>query len=178
MPLAVNLASPVLLGLCISTLRKAAKDLLVDEASPGARCAQAARGRLDRAPRRLPPVALRLRWLWPRRTRHCPPGRTTPSPPTVRGSMTAFELTGIKLWLSAAAALPFAIAFEQCNALDRTPVAASEALRDARPLLWMGIYVGAVWILLFQVNITYLSKLTSAITVGIVSTRAARARST
>jgi len=120
LPLAVNLASPVLLGLCISTLRKAAKDLLVDEASP------------------------------------------------VRHTMTSLELTGIKLWLSALAALPFCIAFEQFNALGRTPTSASSALADAKPLLWMGIYVGAFFILLFQTNITYLAKLTSAITVGIV----------
>jgi len=120
LPLAVNLASPVLLGLCISTLRKAAKDLLVDETSP------------------------------------------------VRHTMTSLELTGIKLWLSALAALPFCIAFEQFDALGRTPTSASSALSEAKPLLWMGIYVGAFFILLFQVNITYLAKLTSAITVGIV----------
>ena len=119
-PLVVNLMSPILMGLCIATLRRSTVLLM------------------------------------------------TPAGP-LRGTMTSVELTCHKLYLSAFSAGCCAVLLEGLDVAgtlgDRVPF--WEALVD-RPVVLLGLAGGALIVLVFQVNITWLSALTTATAVGIV----------
>uniref|UniRef100_A0A061S237 Sugar phosphate transporter domain-containing protein n=2 Tax=Tetraselmis sp. GSL018 TaxID=582737 RepID=A0A061S237_9CHLO len=120
MPLVVNLLSPILLGLCIATLRRATVLLMTSEGP-------------------------------------------------LRGTMTSVELTCHKLYLSALSALACAVLIEGIDIFDtlgdRPPFWAA---LSRNPDVLLGLAGGAMIVLIFQVNITWLSSLTTATAVGIV----------
>jgi len=126
----VNLASPMLLGLCVTTLRTATLRLLVQEARKS--------------------------------------GKTP--------GMQAFEFTAIKLWWSCLVILPFAILVENAHLLpsgtsENTVVSEKGAMQVAlteKPALGLAALGGGVFILIFQVNISWMSKMATAVTVGVV----------
>jgi len=84
------------------------------------------------------------------------------------GSVTPIEFTAIKLCLSAFVAFFLALILENSQA----------EMRHARPSCWAAIreypdempflLLGGIFVLVFQVNLTWLTGLTSATTVGIV----------
>mmetsp|Transcript_7810 Transcript_7810/g.10213 ORF Transcript_7810/g.10213 Transcript_7810/m.10213 type:complete len:395 (+) Transcript_7810:353-1537(+) len=127
-PLLLNLISPVLLGLCVSELRRTARMLLILH---------------NHAEGRVP-------------------------------FMNAFELTAFKLWFSTATVLPFAYFFEEMTTVEssglnlsgQTPV--SIVLRSQNAALTIAAVGGGILVLIFQVNVTWLCSLTSAISVAIV----------
>uniref|UniRef100_A0A7R9ZX60 Sugar phosphate transporter domain-containing protein n=1 Tax=Pyrodinium bahamense TaxID=73915 RepID=A0A7R9ZX60_9DINO len=120
-PLLVNCLTPLVLALCISTLRSGAKELF-------------------RPDNRL------------------------------QGSVTPAEFTAIKLFLSAFMALLLSFVLESgainLKAGHRPPWWVALQEESAAEMLFL--FVGGVFVLIFQVNITWLSGLTSAVTVGIV----------
>ena len=90
------------------------------------------------------------------------------------GKMTSVELTAIKLALSSAVALFFSIFLEgpfQYNlgpaSHDQAWWSAMQDLAAKGSLIPLGVCGGALLILIFQVNITFLSFLTSATAVGL-----------
>jgi len=88
----------------------------------------------------------------------------------IGGSMTLAEFTGIKMFLSAVTAFSMAMLLENgvVQVAGKSHGAWWTALAAYSPL---GIFLmasGCVFILVFQVNITWLSRLTSATTVGII----------
>jgi len=123
LPLLVNCLTPLVLALCISTLRSGAKELF------------------------------------------------RPDNP-LRGSMSPAEFTSLKMFLSSFTALLLSFVLESGTiSTDH-----SEAPREA---WWVALQheqvagigfllLGGVFVLIFQVNITWLSGLTSAVTVGVV----------
>eukprot|EP00931_Biecheleriopsis_adriatica_P094470 TRINITY_DN68115_c0_g1_i1.p1 TRINITY_DN68115_c0_g1~~TRINITY_DN68115_c0_g1_i1.p1 ORF type:complete len:375 (+),score=60.94 TRINITY_DN68115_c0_g1_i1:90-1214(+) len=115
--LLINLCTPIVLALCITTLRASTKELFD------------ARNRLG-------------------------------------GSMSAIEFTALKLMLSSAVALATACALE--NGVGQTREAWWDAAAKYPIEGWGVMLIGTVFTLIFQVNITWLSGLTSATAVGIV----------
>lgn len=121
--IAVNLLSPILLGLCVTTLRMACTELM--------------------------------------RRDNC-----------VGGTVSAVELISLKLFISAGVAIFMACIFESGG------VSSNEEF--SRSLSWgmafitlprsiqVGLFGGAILIMIFQVNCTFLTFLTSAIAVGLV----------
>lgn len=121
-PLLVNLLTPLMLALCIATLRMGAKELF----RPDNRLA---------------------------------------------GTVTPTEFTALKLVLSSLTALALAMLLEHGGAgLDFAPAKAPWWIAlGAQP--WEGVLAilfGGIFVLIFQVNLTWLAGLTSAMTVGIV----------
>mmetsp|Transcript_28493 Transcript_28493/g.63825 ORF Transcript_28493/g.63825 Transcript_28493/m.63825 type:complete len:386 (+) Transcript_28493:188-1345(+) len=110
MAIVVNLVSPILLGLCIATLRSACVVLM----------------RKDNR---------------------------------VKGTVTSIELTALKLAISSTVALILASAFED-NWL--------QLFRSLPASTKLGIIGSSLPILAFQVNCTYLTGITSAVSVGLV----------
>lgn len=124
----INLISPVLLGLCVTLLRKASHHLLVREAGP-----------LGRVP-----------------------------------GMNPVELTAIKLWWSCAVIFPFVILFED-GGLQRLGISAPSSnipvsvfAQTESPGLFLAALGGGVFILVFQVNMTWMSTMATAVTVGVI----------
>jgi len=119
--LLVNLLTPLLLALCVSTLRSGAKELFDDENRLG--------------------------------------GRISPA-----------ELTALKLALSSCVCFLTACILE--SGTVQLPHSMQEAwwrgLARQTPTEIAFLLAGGIFVLVFQVNITWLSKLTSAVTVGIV----------
>lgn len=120
LPLIVNLMSPILLGLCISMLRRATV-LLMGPDSP------------------------------------------------FRGTVSSAELTCHKLYLSSISAAACALLIEGLDVFGTLHGKPTfwEALGE-RPWALLGLAGGAGLVLIFQVNITWLSALTTATAVGIV----------
>ncbi|GBG31812.1 Hypothetical Protein FCC1311_080372 [Hondaea fermentalgiana] len=124
----VNLVSPILLGLCVTLLRKASHHLLVREAGPFGRV----------------------------------PG------------MNPVELTAIKLWWSCFVIFPFVILFEDGGLehlgvnTSTVSVPVSEFARNESPALWCAALGGGIFILVFQVNMTWMSTMATAVTVGVI----------
>lgn len=117
-PLLVNLITPLMLAMCVSTLRLGAEELF----------------RYDNR---------------------------------LHGSMTAIEFTAMKLVISAMASLALSMCFESGQVLGQTPW--WNALLEESPKGLAFLFLGGVFVLIFQVNLTWLAGLTSATTVGIVS---------
>mmetsp|Transcript_52010 Transcript_52010/g.62572 ORF Transcript_52010/g.62572 Transcript_52010/m.62572 type:complete len:472 (+) Transcript_52010:115-1530(+) len=118
--IAVNLLSPVLLGLCITTLRRACTELMRGENRVG-------------------------------------------------GSVSSFELSALKLTISAPVALLLACMLEQEKMVDGILRPSWQDAFAALPLSTkLGVIGGALLILVFQVNCTFLAFLTSAVDVGLV----------
>eukprot|EP00929_Paragymnodinium_shiwhaense_P051821 TRINITY_DN26016_c0_g1_i1.p1 TRINITY_DN26016_c0_g1~~TRINITY_DN26016_c0_g1_i1.p1 ORF type:complete len:372 (+),score=76.77 TRINITY_DN26016_c0_g1_i1:87-1202(+) len=115
--LAVNLLTPLMLALCVSTMRLGARELF--------------------------------------RPDNC-----------LEGSMTKAEFTGIKLTLSASVALSLAFLLEG-PAGDK--MAWWEALSAQPEEGVVLMLLGGLFVLIFQVNLTWLASLTSAVTMAIVS---------
>ncbi|KAL3925282.1 MAG: hypothetical protein SGARI_005871, partial [Bacillariaceae sp.] len=112
----INLISPILLGLCLATLRLACTELMR------------------------------------------PDNR-------VRGSVSAVELTSIKLFVSSAVGLMMACIMEGGDEeRDAWWIAFAELAKTTR---W-GVIGGALLISVFQVNCTFLTFLTSAVSLGLV----------
>jgi len=88
--------------------------------------------------------------------------------------MDAFELTAFKLWISTIVVLPFAYYFEvlivdpmnSLNLCGETSVLIR--LQQQSLGLTFAAIGGGFLILIFQVNVTWLCRLTSAVSVGIV----------
>ncbi|CAL1146875.1 unnamed protein product [Cladocopium goreaui] len=116
MPILVNLLPPLILALCLSTLRMGAQELF-------------------RSDNRL------------------------------AGSISVVEFTAMKLALSALTALVLAMLCERGTKLQSSWWKALAEESDAGVLL---VLLGGVFILIFQVNLTWLTSLTSVATVGII----------
>lgn len=116
MPILVNLLPPLILALCLSTLRMGAQELF----RPNNRLA---------------------------------------------GSISVVEFTAIKLALSALTALVLAMLCERGTELQSSWWKALAEESDAGVFL---VLLGGVFILIFQVNLTWLTSLTSVATVGII----------
>lgn len=115
----VNLLSPMLLGLCVATLRSACVELM------------------DRNNR-------------------------------VGGTVSAVELTAIKLCISSAVALLLAMVFEGETTNNEHEYSWLDAFHNLPPAVKWGVIGGSIPILIFQVNCTYLTHLTSSVAVGLV----------
>jgi hypothetical protein len=116
----VNLLSPILLGLCITTLRRACTELMRGENRVG-------------------------------------------------GSVSSFELSALKLTISAPVAILLACMLEQEKIVDGIIRPSWHDAFAALPLSTkLGVIGGALLILVFQVNCTFLAFLTSAVDVGLV----------
>jgi len=111
----INLSSPILLGLCLATLRLACTELM--------------------------------------RKDNC-----------VGGTVNAFELSAVKLIISSIVAICLACAFEGESTNPSWWVAFANLPNGVK----VGVIGGSVLILIFQVNCTFLTFLTSAIDVGLV----------
>lgn len=123
-PLLVNCLTPLVLALCIATLRSGAQELF----HPGNR---------------------------------------------LQGSVSPAEFTCLKLLLSSSVALLLSTLMENGVVfLSRWQEVHREAWWDAvrheEAASFFFMLLGGVWVLIFQVNITWLSGLTSAVSVGIV----------
>mmetsp|Transcript_13065 Transcript_13065/g.24937 ORF Transcript_13065/g.24937 Transcript_13065/m.24937 type:complete len:415 (+) Transcript_13065:755-1999(+) len=129
--LAVNLTSPILLGLCISTLRRATVLLMLSDNGASTEGARKRRAGLH--------------------------------------DMTCVELTCHKLYISAASAAMCSVLLEGFDVLRsrQAAVPVFQALCD-NPYVMLQLAPGSVLIMIFQVNLTWLSALTSATTVGVV----------
>eukprot|EP00578_Thalassiosira_sp_NH16_P028700 CAMPEP_0181088244 /NCGR_PEP_ID=MMETSP1071-20121207/6683_1 /TAXON_ID=35127 /ORGANISM="Thalassiosira sp., Strain NH16" /LENGTH=444 /DNA_ID=CAMNT_0023170147 /DNA_START=252 /DNA_END=1586 /DNA_ORIENTATION=- len=114
----VNLLSPMLLGLCVATLRSACVELM------------------DKRNR-------------------------------VGGTVSAVELTAIKLCISSVVALSLAVMFEGGSS-SKHEHGWMDAFRNLPPAVKCGVIGGSILILIFQVNCTYLTHLTSTVAVGLV----------
>jgi len=88
------------------------------------------------------------------------------------GSMTPFEFTAIKLTLSSSMALVLAFILENASVMasegTKHPESWWTALADFPPQSLGLLLAGSIFILIFQVNITWLAGMTSATAVGIV----------
>ncbi|KAL7529257.1 hypothetical protein ACHAWF_002903 [Thalassiosira exigua] len=116
--IAVNLLSPIILGLCISTLRSACVELMRKDNRVG-------------------------------------------------GTVTSVELTALKLSISSVVALALAAMFEHGNeASDESGWL--ESFRNLPTEVKAGVLGGSLPILIFQVNCTFLTHLTSSVAVGLV----------
>mmetsp|Transcript_16299 Transcript_16299/g.29809 ORF Transcript_16299/g.29809 Transcript_16299/m.29809 type:complete len:168 (-) Transcript_16299:103-606(-) len=89
--------------------------------------------------------------------------------------MSVFELSAIKLWISSATILPFAFLVENGGAqmlgftgLNETAETAYHVAVHSRPALGFATLGGGIFVLAFQVNVTLLSKMSTAVTVGVV----------
>lgn len=123
--IAVNLLSPILLGIVVAALRAACVELM-DERN------------------------------------------------RVGGTVSSAELTAVKLFISSAVALVLAIALEGGEGWkgDGDPDESYSwfgAFRRLAPSVRAGVLGGSVLILIFQVNCTYLTHLTSTVAVGLVA---------
>lgn len=122
-PLLVNCLTPLVLALCISTLRSGAQELFRED-NP------------------------------------------------LHGSVSPAEFTSLKLFLSALMALLLSLVLES-GTISWTQLKAHRdawwvALQHEQVAGTCFLLLGGVFVLIFQVNITWLSGLTSAVTVGIV----------
>mmetsp|Transcript_83486 Transcript_83486/g.150622 ORF Transcript_83486/g.150622 Transcript_83486/m.150622 type:complete len:371 (-) Transcript_83486:113-1225(-) len=117
-PLLVNMATPVMLALCVSTLRMGTVELFREDNRLG-------------------------------------------------GTVTATEFTAIKLGFSSLTALILAMLLESGTVEGGGP-SWWEALMQEPAEGWMLLQMGGIFVLIFQVNLTWLAGLTSATTVGIV----------
>jgi len=86
--------------------------------------------------------------------------------------MTCFEFTAIKLWISSLVIFPVAFLFENGGIqLFGFPQVSMYAYQVGSSNGWglpLAATGGGIFILIFQVNITYLSSLVTAVTVGMV----------
>mmetsp|Transcript_32131 Transcript_32131/g.81519 ORF Transcript_32131/g.81519 Transcript_32131/m.81519 type:complete len:444 (+) Transcript_32131:128-1459(+) len=85
----------------------------------------------------------------------------------LQGTMTSTEFTALKLLLSAAVALVLAMLLEGRSSLLQDG-SWWEALGEEPTESVAAILFGGVFVLIFQVNLTWLAGLTSALTVGII----------
>lgn len=82
----------------------------------------------------------------------------------LNGSMSAAEFTALKLWLSALVAFCLSLVLET----DLVKGEGKGWFENLHLDQFAFILLGAIFVLIFQVNITWLAGLTSAVTVGIV----------
>ena len=86
-----------------------------------------------------------------------------------QNSISALEFTAFKLWWSALTVAPFAIAFEWYGLVLAHKRPLEKVLFDVPASVFAEIIGGAALVCALQVNITWLSSLTSAATLGIIA---------
>ena len=83
--------------------------------------------------------------------------------------VSALEFTAFKLFWSSLTVLPFAIAFEWYGLTLPHKMPLRDAIADIPTVVYGEIILGAVLVSILQVNITWLSSLTSAATLGVLA---------